>query len=52
MQTDPASVTQTDASYLESRASRAMGGSRPPKDSIAADAQRLAAANVKENGRA
>jgi len=36
-----------DAAYLESRESRALGGIRPPKESVAAEAKRMASANVR-----
>lgn len=36
---------KTDFSQLESRESRALGGIRPPTDSIAAEAKRMAHAN-------
>jgi len=45
MQQDPTSVTADDANYLKSREARATGQAQPPKDSVSADAQRLAAAN-------
>lgn len=45
MATDPASITSEDASYLKSREARATGQGQPPKDSISAEAQRLASAN-------
>lgn len=44
---DPSHVTMEDAAYLESRESRALGGVRPPKESIAAEAKRIASTNVK-----
>jgi Seed maturation protein len=49
MQDAPETVTTADAAYLESRESRAMGGARPPANSISADAKRLASASEKEN---
>jgi hypothetical protein len=45
MQNDPASITAEDANYLKSREARATGQAQPPKDSVSADAQRLASAN-------
>ncbi|KAI9710994.1 MAG: hypothetical protein M1820_002432 [Bogoriella megaspora] len=48
MQTNPGAVSSEDASYLQSREARLTGGDVPP-DSIASDAERLAAAN--EQGR-
>ena len=45
MQQDPTSITAADANYLKSREARATGQAQPPKDSVSADAQRLAAAN-------
>jgi hypothetical protein len=45
MQNDPASITSDDANYLKSREARATGQAQPPKDSVSADAQRLASAN-------
>ncbi|KAK4998538.1 hypothetical protein LTR66_002244 [Elasticomyces elasticus] len=50
MQNAPETVTAEDANYLKSREARVMGQAQPPKDSISADAQRLAAAN--EQGKA
>ncbi|KAI5209138.1 hypothetical protein E4T39_01104 [Aureobasidium subglaciale] len=47
MQQDPSSITADDANYLKSREARATGQAQPPKDSVSADAQRLAAANEK-----
>lgn len=47
MQQDPSSITPEDANYLKSREARATGQAQPPKDSVSADAQRLAAANEK-----
>jgi len=49
MRNDPASVTKEDAAHLESAESRALGGVRPPKDSVAAEAKRLATANEKSS---
>ncbi|KAI4746042.1 hypothetical protein E4T50_03640 [Aureobasidium sp. EXF-12298] len=45
MQQDPTSITAEDANYLKSREARATGQAQPPKDSVSAEAQRLAAAN-------
>ncbi|KAI4856803.1 hypothetical protein E4T45_01723 [Aureobasidium sp. EXF-8846] len=45
MQQDPTSITADDANYLKSREARATGQAQPPKDSVSAEAQRLAAAN-------
>ncbi|TIA18943.1 hypothetical protein D6C80_03138 [Aureobasidium pullulans] len=45
MQKDPSSITPEDANYLKSREARATGQAQPPKDSVSADAQRLASAN-------
>jgi len=45
MQQDPKSITADDANYLKSREARATGQAQPPKDSVSAEAQRLAAAN-------
>jgi hypothetical protein len=45
MQQDPQSITADDANYLKSREARATGQAQPPKDSVSAEAQRLAAAN-------
>lgn len=45
MQNAPETVTAEDANYLKSREARATGQAQPPKDSISADAQRLASAN-------
>ena len=45
METAPETVTSEDAAYLKSREARAEGVAQPPKDSISADAQRLAAQN-------
>lgn len=45
MQKDPSSVTPEDANHLKSREARATGQAQPPKDSVSADAQRLASAN-------
>ncbi|KAG9651661.1 hypothetical protein KCU95_g11142, partial [Aureobasidium melanogenum] len=47
MQQDPSSITADDANYLKSREARATSQAQPPKDSVSADAQRLAAANEK-----
>ena len=43
--TDPASVTSEDATYIQSRQSRAQGGGQPIKGSVASQAQSIAAAN-------
>ncbi|KAI4850965.1 hypothetical protein E4T44_02431 [Aureobasidium sp. EXF-8845] len=45
MQQDPQSITADDANHLKSREARATGQAQPPKDSVSAEAQRLAAAN-------
>ncbi|KAK4507836.1 hypothetical protein PRZ48_001571 [Zasmidium cellare] len=45
MQQNPASVSSEDAAYLKSREARATGQANPPKDSISADAERLASVN-------
>ncbi|KAI4723222.1 hypothetical protein E4T48_00529 [Aureobasidium sp. EXF-10727] len=45
MQQDPNSITAEDANYLKSREARATGQAQPPKDSVSAEAQRLASAN-------
>ena len=45
MQNDPAHVTAQDANHLESKEARAAGVRHPPKDSISAEAKRVAAAN-------
>lgn len=49
MTTDPTSITSEDASTLESRESRAMGGIRPPSGSMAAEVKHVASMN--EQGR-
>lgn len=49
MQHDPAHVTARDANHLESKEARAAGIRHPAKDSISAEAKRMAAAN--ETGR-
>ena len=38
-------ISSQDANYLKSREARATGQAQPPKDSLSAEAQRLAAAN-------
>jgi len=50
MHNNPASVTKEDAAHLESAESRALGGVRPLRDNVAAEAKRLATANEKSRG--
>ena len=45
IQTDPTSVTAADANHLESLEAHDMGSARPRKDSISAEAKRVASAN-------
>ncbi|GAB7364074.1 hypothetical protein MBLNU230_g4626t1 [Neophaeotheca triangularis] len=47
MATNPGAVTKEDADYLKSREARAEGVAQPGKDSLAAEAQRIVAANEK-----
>ena len=46
---DPSSITAKDAKYIHSRESRALGGEQPPSDSLASQAQHLAAKNEQAN---
>ena len=45
LESDPSTITKTDAQTLHSREARASGQRQPPKDSLTSTAQSVAAAN-------